>query len=50
VLDWDDVRSSADPYAVALDFAQSAFRHACTVCAWPSALAASAEGVPPPLA
>ena len=50
VLDWDDVRSSPDPRAVALDFARSAFRHACTVCAWDSALAASAEGTPPPLA
>jgi hypothetical protein len=50
VLDWEDVRSSPDPRAVALDFARSAFRHACTVCAWDSALAASAEGTPPPLA
>ncbi|MGH2886116.1 MAG: DUF5996 family protein [Solirubrobacteraceae bacterium] len=50
VLDWSDVRSSTDPHAVALDFAQSAFRHACAVCGWDSALAASAEGVPPPLA
>jgi Family of unknown function (DUF5996) len=50
VLDWDDVRSSPDPRAVALDFARSAFRHACTVCNWDSALAASAEGIPPPLA
>lgn len=50
VLDWNEVRSSADPHAVALDFARSAFSHACTVCGWDSALAASAEGVPPPLA
>ena len=50
VLDWDDVRSSPDPRAVALDFARSAFRRACSVCDWDSALAASAEGVPPPLA
>jgi hypothetical protein len=49
ILDWDDIRSSPDPRAVALDFARSAFRHACTVCAWDSALAASAEGTPPPL-
>ena len=34
VLDWDDVRSSADPHAVALDFARSVFRHACTMCGW----------------
>jgi len=50
VLDWNDVRSSPDPRAVALDFAHSAFRHACTVCGWDAALAASAEGTPPPLA
>jgi hypothetical protein len=50
VLDWDDVRSSPDPRLVALEFARSAFRHACTVCGWDSALPASAEGTPPPLA
>ena len=50
ILDWDDVRSSLDPHAVAVDFARSAFRHACTVCGWDGALAASAEGTPPPLA
>jgi Family of unknown function (DUF5996) len=50
ILDWDDVRSSPDPHAVALGFARSAFRHACTVCGWDGALAASAEGTPPPLA
>jgi Family of unknown function (DUF5996) len=50
ILDWDDVRSSPDPRAVALDFARSVFSHACAVCGWDTALAASAEGVPPPLA
>jgi hypothetical protein len=50
ILDWDDVRSSPDPRAVALEFARSAFAHACSVCGWDSALAASAEGNPPPLA
>jgi hypothetical protein len=50
VLDWDDVRASADPHAMALDFARSVFRHACTMCAWDPALGASAEGNPPPLA
>ncbi len=50
VLDWDDVRSSSDPRAVALDFARSVFLRACSVCDWDSALAASAEGNPPPLA
>ena len=45
ILDWDDVRSGAD----ALEFARSAFRHACAVCEWDPALAASADSVPPPV-
>jgi hypothetical protein len=49
ILDWDDVRSSDDPHAFALEFARSAFRHACLVCGWDEALAASAEGTPPPV-
>jgi len=50
ILDWNDVRASPDPHASALQFARSAFSHACAVCDWDPALAASAEGVPPPLA
>jgi hypothetical protein len=50
VLDWDDIRSDPDPSVAALAFARSAVRHACRVCAWDAALAASAEGVPPPVA
>jgi len=50
VLDWDDVRTSPDPHALALEFARSAFRHACAVCGWDPALPASTEGTPPPLA
>jgi Family of unknown function (DUF5996) len=49
VLDWDDVRASDDPHALALGFARSAFQHACLVCGWDQALAASAEGSPPPI-
>jgi hypothetical protein len=49
VLDWDDVCASDDPRAAALAFVRSAFRHACTVCEWDPALAASAEGDPPPV-
>jgi hypothetical protein len=49
ILDWDDVRSGGDPHETALEFAQSAFRHACEVCSWDPALAASAEGLPPPV-
>jgi hypothetical protein len=49
LLDWDDVRSSSDPHAAGLQFAHSAFRHACTICNWDPALLASAEGTPPPI-
>jgi hypothetical protein len=49
ILDWDDVRSSADPRALALEFARAVFRHACAVCAWDPALAAGADGIPPPV-
>jgi hypothetical protein len=49
VLDWDDVRASENPRALALEFLSSAFAHACGVCGWDPALAASAEGDPPPL-
>jgi hypothetical protein len=31
ILDWDDVRAHPDPHAAALEFARSAFRHACAV-------------------
>jgi hypothetical protein len=50
ILDWDDVCASADPHAFGLEFAHSAFRHACAVCNWDPALPASAEGTPPPIA
>ena len=49
VLDWEDVCSSPDPHAIGLEFARSAFRHACAVCDWDPALTASAEGTPPPV-
>jgi hypothetical protein len=49
ILDWDDVRDAPDLRATGLDFARSAFRHACTVCNWEPALLASAEGTPPPV-
>jgi hypothetical protein len=50
LLDWDDVRASADPLATAVEFAQSVFRHACLVCQWDPQLAATAHGNPPPVA
>jgi hypothetical protein len=49
ILDWDDVRTVADPFGTALDFARSAFRQACTACAWDPALAATTDGKPPPV-
>jgi hypothetical protein len=49
VLEWDDIRAGDDPHALALEFARSAFQHACLVCGWDEELAASAEGTPPPV-
>jgi Family of unknown function (DUF5996) len=49
ILDWDDVRAASHPHATALEFARSTFRHACAVCRWDPALAASADGSPPPV-
>jgi hypothetical protein len=49
LLPWDEVRSAADPHALALEFARSAFRHSCQVCDWDPALAATADANPPPL-
>jgi len=49
LLLWDDVRAAPDPHAFALEFAKSAFRHSCRVCAWDPGLAASADGQPPPV-
>jgi hypothetical protein len=49
VLDWNDVCASPNPLQTALEFAGSAFRHACLVCEWDPALLASAEGTPPPI-
>ncbi len=49
VLDWSDICTSSDPQASALVFARSAFHHACAVCQWDPALAATAEGTPPPV-
>ena len=50
MLEWDDVIRADDPHATALEFARSAFQHACIVCDWEPGLPASAEGNPPPLA
>jgi hypothetical protein len=49
VLDWEDVIAAPDPQALALEFARSAFQHACLTCGWDPKLAASAKGDPPPV-
>jgi hypothetical protein len=49
ILDWSDVVASPDPLATATEFGRSVVAHACAVCAWDPALAASAQGVPPPV-
>jgi Family of unknown function (DUF5996) len=49
LLDWDDVRASPDPRSAALEFAHSTFRRASALGAWDEALAATVDGIPPPL-
>jgi Family of unknown function (DUF5996) len=49
LLDWDDVRGAADPRGAVLEFLRSVFRHAGRVSGWDPALAASADGRPPPV-
>ena len=49
ILEWDDVRTAADPHDAALAFARSAAFHACRACDWDPALAASLHGDPPPV-
>ena len=49
ILDWDEVRAAPEPRKLALEFAHSAFRHACQVCGWDPELAATVESRPPPI-
>ena len=49
IFGWDDARTSTDPHGAALEFARSAFAHACITCEWDPRLAASAYGTPPPV-
>jgi len=49
LLDWDAVIATADPFRTALEFGRSVVAHACTVCDWDPALAASAQGHPSPV-
>ena len=50
LLEWKDVVAAPDPRGLALEFARSAFHHACLTCGWDPDLAASAAGDPPPVA
>ncbi len=49
VLEWDDAAGSSDPHATAVEFGRAVVAHACLMCDWDPALAASAQGTPPPL-
>ncbi len=49
VLDWSDVREADDPAALSVEFLRSSVEHACHVCEWDPKLAATAQGVPPPV-
>jgi hypothetical protein len=49
VLNWEDLAGEPEPHAAGVEFARSAFRHACAVCGWDPALPASMEGEPPPM-
>jgi hypothetical protein len=49
LLDWDDVRATADPRRTAISFGLSVIGHACQVCGWDPTLAASAQGRPSPV-
>jgi hypothetical protein len=40
---------SSDPHATAVEFGRAVVAHACLMCDWDPALAASAQGTPPPL-
>jgi hypothetical protein len=49
LLEWDDARQATNPHEMALEFGLSAARHACAICGWDVALAASLDGAPPPV-
>jgi Family of unknown function (DUF5996) len=49
LLDWDDAIGAEDPHEAALEFSYSVFDHSCRVCEWDPELAATAQGVPPPV-
>jgi Family of unknown function (DUF5996) len=49
VLDWDDVCDADDPHRTAVTFLRSVVRQSCVSCDWDPDLAATVDGVPPPV-
>lgn len=49
VLDHDEAAAAGDPEQAVIEFCGEIFSHACHVCDWNPALAASAAGDPPPI-
>jgi len=49
VLDHAEAAATGDPEKAVVDFCGEIFSHACNVCDWNPALAASAAGSPPPI-
>jgi hypothetical protein len=49
ILDWEEVIAAGNPHAAAVEFGRSVITHACEICGWDEALAASARGAQPPL-
>jgi hypothetical protein len=50
IFGWDEARRAADPHHAAVEFGLSVIRHSSEACRWDPALAASALGIPPPVA
>jgi hypothetical protein len=49
LLDDASLVTDAEPHATAVAFGRAVVRHACLVCGWEPSLAASAEGLVPPV-
>jgi len=49
LLDHEEAAAAEDPQRAVIDFCGEIFAHACEVCDWNPALAASAAGDPPPV-
>jgi hypothetical protein len=49
LLEWADLEADHDPHGAAVTFGRSIIAHGCAACDWDPALAASAQGDPPPI-